>query len=160
VSLVILGHLAVVLWLALTSGTPGGEIAYTGRNFSEGFSDARTWRGLLDTRGFGLLSLVGSLVFRVSAPWVGRRTHVRAKTLLFTLMAVGLLIPGFAVAMGWLFLLHPRIGLVNQLLVNALGLSAAPINIMSIVGMGWVQGLNLAPLAFIMTAAVFRVMNP
>ncbi len=26
--------------------------------------------------------------------------------------------------------------------------------------MGWVQGLNLAPLAFIMTAAVFRSMDP
>ena len=31
-----------------------------------------------------------------------------------------------------------------------------PFNIASVVGMGWVQGLNLAPLAFIMTAAVFR----
>ena len=27
-------------------------------------------------------------------------------------------------------------------------------------GLGWVQGLNLAPLAFIMTAAVFRSMDP
>ena len=26
--------------------------------------------------------------------------------------------------------------------------------------MGWVEGLNLAPLAFIMTAAVFRAMDP
>ena len=32
--------------------------------------------------------------------------------------------------------------------------------ITTIAGMGWVQGLNLAPLAFIMTAAVFRSMDP
>src|SRR4029077_14848420 len=43
---------------------------------------------------------------------------------------------------------------------HAFGLAAPPFNIMSIVGMGWVQGLNLAPLAFIMTAAVFRSMDP
>ena len=38
-------------------------------------------------------------------------------------MAVGLLIPGFAaVAMGWLFLLHPRIGLLNQLFQVVFGM--------------------------------------
>src|SRR4029077_15527133 len=62
--------------------------------------------------------------------------------------------------MGWLFLLHPRIGLLNQLLVGTFGLSGPPLNITSLLGMGWVQGLNLAPLAFIMTAAVFRSMDP
>src|SRR4029078_12099531 len=82
-----------------------------------------------------------------------------AKTLLFTLMAIGLLIPGFAVAMGWLFLLHPRIGLLNQLFQMIFGVPS-PFSITSILGMGWVQGLNLAPLAFIMTAAVFRSMDP
>src|SRR4029078_9873388 len=82
-----------------------------------------------------------------------------AKTLLFTLMAIGLLIPGFAVAMGWLFLLHPRIGLLNQLFQTAFGMPS-PFSISSILGMGWVQGLNLAPLAFIMTAAVFPSMDP
>ena len=76
-------------------------------------------------------------------------------------MAIGLLIPGFAAAMGWLFLLHPRIGLLNQLLMNVFAsCERRRFNIMSIVGMGWVQGLNLAPLAFIMTAAVFRAMDP
>ena len=36
----------------------------------------------------------------------------------------------------------------------------SPLNISSVAGMGWVQGLNLAPLAFIMTAAVFRSLDP
>src|SRR6202021_516240 len=31
---------------------------------------------------------------------------------------------------------------------------------LTVTGMGWVQGLSLAPLAFIMTAAVFRTMDP
>jgi iron(III) transport system permease protein len=62
--------------------------------------------------------------------------------------------------MGWLFLLHPRIGLINQLLIGTFGLGGPPLNISTILGMGWVQGLNLAPLAFIMTAAVFRSMDP
>jgi iron(III) transport system permease protein len=75
-------------------------------------------------------------------------------------MTVGLLIPGFAVAMGWLFLLHPRIGVVNQFLQDIFGFADAPLSITTITGMGWVQGLNLTPVAFIMTAGAFRAMDP
>src|SRR5205085_10644663 len=133
-----------------TVGSPGDpDLAYTTRNFAEVFTDARTYTVLLDTLAFAFVSLAVALVFGIPAAWLAERTDFRAKTLLFTLMAVGLLIPGFAAAMGWLFLLHPRIGLFNQLLIGTFGLSGPSIT--SILGMGWVQGLNLAPLAFIMT---------
>jgi iron(III) transport system permease protein len=160
-SIVVVGHLAVVLWLAWTSGSPGdASLTYTAQNFVEVFSDPRTFAVLRDTVDFSLISLAVALGFGVPAAWLAERTDFPAKTLLFTLMAMGLLIPGFAAAMGWLFLLHPRIGLLNQLLMSSLHLAGAPLDIGSIAGMGWVQGLNLAPLAFIMTAAVFRAMDP
>src|ERR1700691_4750119 len=160
-SLIILAHLAVVIWLAWTDGTPGdAKLVYTANNFISVFSDVRTYSVLRDTLGFSLVSLLIALAFGLPAAWLVERTDLRGKTLLFTSMAIGLLIPGFAAAMGWLFLLHPRIGLVNQLLMRSFHLAAPPFNILSIVGMGWVQGLNLAPLAFIMTAAVFRAMEP
>jgi iron(III) transport system permease protein len=160
-SVVVVCHLAVVLWLSWTSGRPGDPaLSYTAQNFADVFSDRRTYNVLIDTLGFALISLAVALGFGIPAAWLAERTDFRAKTLLFTLMAVGLLIPGFAAAMGWLFLMHARIGLLNQFLVSTFHLSAPPLNITSIVGMGWVQGLNLAPLAFIMTAAVFRSMDP
>jgi iron(III) transport system permease protein len=160
-SVVVIGHLAVVLWLSWTSGSPGDPgLTYTAQNFVEVFSDPRTFAVLLDTVDFALVSLLVALAFGIPAAWLAERTDFPAKTLLFTLMAVGLLIPGFAAAMGWLFLLHPRIGLLNQLLMSSFHLAGAPLDISSIAGMGWVQGLNLAPLAFIMTAAVFRAMDP
>jgi iron(III) transport system permease protein len=160
VSFVVLCHLAVVLWLSWTTGSPGADLAYTTHNFIETFSDVRTYTALTNSLAFAFVSLVVALAFGLPAAWLAERTDFRAKTLLFTLMAVGLLIPGFAAAMGWLFLLHPRIGLLNVFLVKTFHLSEAPFNISSILGMGWVQGLNLAPLAFIMTAAVFRSMDP
>jgi iron(III) transport system permease protein len=160
-SVVVVCHLVVVLWLSWTNGRPGDpELRYTARNFIEVFSDQRTYGVLIDTLGFALISLVVALVFGIPAAWLAERTDLRGKTLLFTLMAVGLLIPGFAAAMGWLFFLHTRIGLFNLFLVNTLHWAGGPLNITSIFGMGWVQGLNLAPLAFIMTAAVFRAMDP
>jgi iron(III) transport system permease protein len=158
-SFIILCHLVAVLWLSWSDGTPGTGLTYTSANYTEVFSDQRTYRVLLDTFAFAFVSLIVALGIGVPIAWIAERTDFRAKTLLFTLMAVGLLIPGFAVAMGWLFLLHPRIGMLNQLFQTVFGLSS-PFSITTILGMGWVQGLNLAPLAFIMTAAVFRSMDP
>src|SRR5262245_25829425 len=132
-SFAILCHLAVVLWLAWTTGSPGDPaLGYTAQNFIEVFSDQRTYTVLLDTIAFALISLVVALGFGIPAAWIAERTDFRAKTLLFTLMAVGLLIPGFAAAMGWLFLLHPRIGLLNQLLMSTFGLTSPPLSITSI----------------------------
>ena len=62
--------------------------------------------------------------------------------------------------MGWVFLLHPRIGIVNKLLMSWFGLEAAPLNIASIAGMGWVEGLGLSSLGFIMVVATYRTMDP
>jgi iron(III) transport system permease protein len=158
-SFIILCHLLVVLWLSWSSGTPGTGLTYTTANYTEVFSDRRTYTVLIDTFAFAFVSLAVALGIGIPIAWIAERTDFRAKTLLFTLMAIGLLIPGFAVAMGWLFLLHPRIGLLNQLFQSVFGISS-PFSITTILGMGWVQGLNLAPLAFIMTAAVFRSMDP
>jgi iron(III) transport system permease protein len=159
-SALVLVHLGVVLWLAFTSGGPGDpSLSYTARNFLDVYSDARTWRVLVDTLWFSLATLVVALAIGIPAAWLVERTDFRGKTLLFTLMAIGLLIPGFAAAMGWLFMLHPRIGLVNQFFLQ--NFRVGPVfDISSLAGLGWVQGLNLAPLAFIMTAAVFRAMDP
>ncbi|MGZ0247413.1 MAG: ABC transporter permease, partial [Alphaproteobacteria bacterium] len=107
-----------------------------------------------------IVTLVVALFFGLPTAWLAERTDLPGKSLLYTLMTIGLLMPGFAAAMGWLFLLHPRIGLINVWFIDWFGLASAPFNIASIIGMGWVQGLNLAPVAFIMTAAVFRAMDP
>jgi iron(III) transport system permease protein len=158
-SFIILCHLVAVLWLSWSDGTPGTGLTYTSANYTEVFSDQRTYTVLIDTFAFALVSLAVALGIGIPIAWIAERTDFRAKTLLFTLMAIGLLIPGFAVAMGWLFLLHPRIGLLNQLFQFVFGMPS-PFSITTILGMGWVQGLNLAPLTFIMTAAVFRSMDP
>ena len=75
-------------------------------------------------------------------------------------MAVGALVPTFFTAMGWVFLLHPRIGVVNRIFVDAFGLAQGPFNIASIIGMGWVEGLGLSSIAFIMIVATYRTMDP
>jgi iron(III) transport system permease protein len=153
--------LATILWLSFTSGVPGDpQLAYTLRNYADVFLDSFTYRVLWNTLLFLIVTL--TLAFSLALPiaWLVERTDFPGKTAVFTLMTVALLIPGFAVALGWVFLLHPRIGVINQALIALLGLDAAPFNIGSILGMGIVEGLSLTPLTFIMTSVVLRSMDP
>ena len=160
-SAVILTLIAVVIWLSFRHGTPGDASAiWILGNYPEVFLNPFTYRVLWNTFGFSVVVLVVALTFGVPTAWFVERTDLPGKNLIFTFMAIGLLIPGFAAAMGWLLLLHPRIGLINVWLQATFGFAGPPLNIATIVGMGWVQGLNLAPIAFIMTAAVFRAMDP
>ncbi|HKT19970.1 MAG TPA: iron ABC transporter permease [Stellaceae bacterium] len=152
---------AIVLLLSLREGRPiDPSAAYSLAHYAEVFSDPFVYRVLANTLGVALVTLAVALAFGVPAAWLIERTDLPGKTFVLTVMTIGLLMPGFAAAMGWLFLMHPRIGLLNALAVQILGFTAPPFNIASIAGMGWVQGLNLAPIAFIMTAAVLRVIDP
>jgi len=157
----ILALLAIIVWLSWFEGLPGdSSLVYTLRNYQRVFFEPFTFSVLFNTAVFSLISLGIAFIFGIPAAWLAERTNLPGKTLLFTVMTASLLIPGFAVAMGWLLLLHPKIGVLNQWATNLFGSLYSPLSITTVVGMGCVQGLSLAPLAFIMTAAVFRAMDP
>ncbi len=160
-SLVVLVLLAIVLWLSLIDGEPGDpDLAYTAANYIDTFGDPFVWRTLANTFVFSGLTLVVAMAIGAPMAWIIERTDFPAKTLVFATMTIGLLVPGFATAIGWEFLLHPRIGMVNTALIALFHLSGPPISITNLWGMGWVQGLGLAPVAFIMTSVVLRAMDP
>jgi iron(III) transport system permease protein len=160
VSFVIVAQLGLVMWLSVIQGTPGFDPVYSLDYYEVVFLDSFTYSVLLNTLGFSFATLFVSLLFGIPIAWLAERTDLPAKTLIFSLMTLGLLMPSFTSSMGWMFLLNPKVGLVNVWLIDLFGLSGAPFGITNVFGMGWVQGLSLAPIAFIMTAAVFRAMDP
>lgn len=160
-SLVVLALLAVVLWLSVIDGQPGDpDMSYTTANYAETFGDPFVWRALFNTFVFSGLTLIVSMGVGVPLAWIIERTDFPSKTLIFSIMTIGLLVPGFATAIGWEFLLHPRIGMINTALMLIFGLKTAPFSITNLWGMGWVQGLGLAPVAFVMSSVVLRAMDP
>jgi iron(III) transport system permease protein len=160
-SVVIVLMPGVLFWLSFREGHPIDPASnYSLLHYVQVLNDKFVPEVLLNTVVFSVVTLVVALAFGLPAAWLVVRTDLPGKTAVYTLMTIGLLMPGFATAIGWLFLLHPRIGLINQAMMDLLGLSDAPFNIASVVGMGWVQGLSLAPVAFIMNAAVLRSIDP
>ncbi len=160
-SLVVFGLAVAVIWLSFYTGLPGTPERHASlANYLRVFGDRQTYIVLVNTLEFSCVAVLVACAFGIPMAWLAERTDLPGKTALFTVMTTGLLIPGFTVAMGWIFLLQPRIGIVNRWAMDLFGLAQPPFNIATIGGMGWVEGLALAPLTFVMTAALFRMMDP
>ena len=152
---------AVMLWISFQTGVFGTASAiYTIENYRSLLTDPFVYRVLQNTALFTLSTTFFALAFGIPIAWLAERTTLPGKTLIYGIMTIGLLIPGIYTAMGWTFIAHPRIGFLNRWLVDLFGLESGPINIATPIGMGFVQGLSLAAVTFILTAQMFRAMNP
>ena len=159
--LVIFALVAVLVWISFQTGILGSfEADYSLTNYGELLGDPFVARVTLNTLVFSVVTTLVALIIGLPIAWLTERTNIPGKGLVYATMTLGLLIPGIYTAMGWTFIAHQRIGFLNRWLVSMFGLEQGPINIATPVGMGFVQGLSLAALAFILTAQMFRAMNP
>jgi iron(III) transport system permease protein len=149
------------VWMAFREpGSPGDPVSYGAGAFPELFGDPGFRKTLLNTALFALSTIVTSLFFGVAAAWLVERTDLRFKAVCRSIIMLGLLIPMFLMAMGWVLLAQPKIGILNTMIRGIPGFGWFSIDISQPLAMGFVQGLGLAALMFVMVGATFRAMNP
>jgi iron(III) transport system permease protein len=159
--LVIMTLVTVLIWISFQTGILGtSDATYTLSNYVDVFDDSIFLEAVSNTIIFSITATLVAMVIGLPIAWVTERTTLRGKSWIYVIMTLGLLIPGIYTAMGWTFLAHERIGFLNRWAVQIFGFSEAPLNIATPIGMGFVQGLSLAALGFILTAQMFRSMNP
>ncbi|MDX1483741.1 MAG: ABC transporter permease subunit [Alphaproteobacteria bacterium] len=159
--LVILVLVSVLIWISFQTGILGtADAQYTFSNYLDVFDDSLFVESVLNTIVFSITATAVAMGIGLPIAWVTERTTLPGKSWIYVIMTLGLLIPGIYTAMGWTFLAHERIGFLNRWAMQYLGFSDAPLNIATPIGMGFVQGLSLAALGFILTAQMFRSMNP
>ena len=156
-ALVIAALLLVAPIIGFTTSTTDWSL--TLEHYREVWTDSVAYQTLANTVLFVLVSLAVAIAFGVPMAWLVERTNLGGTKAVWALMMMGILIPGFFTAMGWLYLLHPRIGFLNRLVADATGLDGPFFNIQSLVGMGFVEGLQLTPLLFLFFTASLRNMN-
>ncbi len=105
--------------------------------------------------------VVGATAFGISLAavlaWLVERTNIPGKIWIYAGVPMTLAMPGMLQAMAYVLLLSPRIGFLNKAL-EYIGLD--PINIYSLGGMIFVEGLRLVPTAFLMLVPLLRSMDP
>jgi iron(III) transport system permease protein len=156
---VILVLVGLVVWMSFSPGVPG-EPGFTLNNYLALLGQPRLVTAVLNTLQLGIGTLLVASLFGIPIAWLIARTDIPGRSLLVSLIAIEVLVPGFLKAMGWIMLLSPNIGLLNQLVQGALGLPAPPFNIFGIGGIAFVQGLSLMPTMFFLISGAMRSLDP
>jgi iron(III) transport system permease protein len=153
------GFLAVVPMFYLIRDTFTGTEGFTLGAFSRAYGgNAQAGTMLRNSLEFAVGSALLALVLGTTLAYIQVRTDTPFKGLFFAASLVPLIIPAILYAAAWIFLADPDIGLLNGVLEPIFG--RAPLNVFSLWGMMWVQGLHLAPIAFLLMVAAFRAMDP
>ncbi|MBN9080172.1 MAG: hypothetical protein BGP04_18055 [Rhizobiales bacterium 62-17] len=120
------------------------------------WTDPDLWRLFARTLHFALGSSLFALLIGTGLAWLVERTDIRGAGLVRALMILPMAMPPFIMAIAWTILLSPRTGIVNLALVEVFGLSAPPLDIYTMTGLIFVEGLSLAPSAFLIMVPAFR----
>src|SRR5258705_13033275 len=91
---------------------------------------------------------------------MNERTDTPFKSLIYALSVVPLIIPGILFVTAWIMLASPKIGIINLVLQQAFGTDAVFFDVYTLPGMIWVDGIQHAPIAFLLMSAAFRSMDP
>jgi iron(III) transport system permease protein len=152
--------LLFLLWSSFRSAPIGFPSELTLKNYANAYGDPRTYSVFGTTVVFAVSAALIALFFGVIFAWLLERTNVPCKETLYALMPVPVAVPGVLFSIGWVLLLSPQIGVINLSLRWIFDLAEAPINIYSLSGMIFLEGLHLIPVTFLMIAGAFRRMDP
>jgi iron(III) transport system permease protein len=159
-AILVVGYLALVPLVYLFRDTFTGSGGLSIAAFSRAYSaDQQAGSMLRNSLLFAVGSAALALVLGTTLAYVQVRTDTPFKGLFFAASLVPLIVPGILYTASWIFLGDPGIGLINTLVFEPL-VGRSPVNVFSIWGMIWVQGLHLAPVAFLLMVAAFRAMDP
>ena len=153
--------LVFLLWQSvLTPETATVPAQYTLENFRTAYLSSDNVRLFFNSVQFAAGAAVLALVVGTGLAWMNERTNTPFKTLFFALAIVPLVIPGILFTVAWIMLASPKIGLINLALQAIFDTDAVFVNIYTMAGMIWVDGLHYSPMAFLLMTAAFRSMDP
>lgn len=127
-------------------------------NYVEAYSNPKTFTMLFNSFWFAVGSMGVALSMGGTLAFLSERTDLRFRRFIPVLVLIPLIMPGVVKGIAWIFLLSPRIGLINLPWIAMFGkplMSSA-----SIPAMIWVEGISMSPLAFLLIGSVIQRMDP
>ena len=153
--------LVFLLWQSFfTPHTAAKAAQFTLDNYRTAYTSAETLLLFSNSVRFALGSSLFAFTVGTLLAWMNERTNTPFKTLFFALSVIPLIIPGILFTVAWIFLASPKIGIINFMLQRAFDTDYVFVNIYTMWGMIWVDGLHYSPMAFLIMTAAFRSMDP
>jgi len=157
-SLVPLGYLLWQSFLTPETATTPAELTLD--NFRTAYWSVETLRVFGNSARFAAGSASLAFVIGTLFAWVNERTDTPFKSVFFALSLVPLIIPAILFTVSWILLASPKIGIINVAIQDLFSTDIVVVNVYSMGGMIFVDGLHQSPLAFLLMTAAFRSMDP
>lgn len=167
---------AILLWLILIplgqmvlssfrTGHPAAPGPFTFNNYLVAYTNPLTYRMIFNTLLFAGGGTAITVFIAILFAWLLERTDIPLRNLCWTLLLIPLAMPGLLFSMAYVLLFMPKSGIVNVFIRDLLGqfgmeLSEGPINIYSLGGMIFLDGMRGVTTVFLLIAGAFRMMDP
>ena len=160
----IVASLVFLFLFSLREGTPWDPGPYTLQHYVAVYSTPATYAVFFNTAVVAAASTAISLGIAMVFAFLTERTDMPFRNLAWGLMLVPIAVPGLLFAISWTFLLSPKIGLFNlwlRELFSVFGVewSEGPLNLYSLWGMVFLEGLRGVTTIFLMVVGAFRAMD-
>jgi iron(III) transport system permease protein len=166
VSVLVVAYLALMplgflLWQSFfTPQTFAKAAEFTFDNYITAYTSVETLKLFFNSVTFAIGTSLFAFVVGTALAWMNERTNTPLKSLFFALSIIPLIIPGILFTVAWILLASSKIGIVNLMLQHWFNTDYVFVNIYSMWGMIWVDGLHYSSMAFLIMTAAFRSMDP
>ena len=158
--LVILGFIVIPPMVSLFERSiQDNQGRYSLTHYREIFNLSALAIPFLNTLIFAIGSSTVALVFGGINALIVERTNSPFRVLGYATVMLSLSTPYIIYTISWLLILG-KSGPVNATLMSLFGLEEPPINIFSMGGMIFIEGMLWAPMVFMMIGAAFKTMDP
>ena len=152
----ILPPFAFLTYASLHQFDPSGAFgALSLEHFAAIFTSRAFGPTLLNSVLYSLGSALLALALGAAQAWLAERTDARLRQVLYVASIVSLGVPYILYIVAWLLLLS-KAGPVNAILHQLFGGNGPYINVYSLGGMIFIEGMLWSPLAFLLLCPVFR----
>ncbi len=139
------------------TGLPG-DAGFTLAHYADVYASSRTYVLLGKSLEFAVGSAVLAVLFGTALAWLTERSDMPFKRTARVLVLIPMATPPVLLAISWVLLLSPKIGLINTLIRNITGADIS-LNIYSMPGMIFVQALAMVPTVYLIMYPSLRSMD-
>jgi iron(III) transport system permease protein len=139
VGVVVALPLILLLTNSFNTAGPGRAATYGLDNWARAFADPATLSSLWNSIALGAVRTAISLPLAVAVAWLIARSDMPGRALIEILCWLGIFLPPLPLAFGWILLLDPQYGLVNQWLGRLPFVDGSVFNVYGFLGITWVH---------------------
>lgn len=139
VAFLVLTPLGLLVFNSFQLSRPGEPIVYGLDGWSKAFVSPGILQAMMNTFTLAITRQIIALVLGIFIAWLIARTDIPMKGTLELFFWLSFFLPALPITMGWILLLDPKYGLLNQWLLGLGLFKEPPFNIYTFWGIVWVH---------------------